>query len=514
MQLDKDYLPKAARRAAERRRQKGAGPRAQHLVLQSLQAKLDGLTAQYHAAEAENRRLKERLAVIEVVLPTREQQARMAAAGLVSSSGAGRPPPSARPAAGAAGGAADADLELQLLARVLQPHSAPSAEPGQQSAIERGPGPSPSQRAVGSGRDKLLAPSPGSFSDSRSPASDPGGASSLSTSTRSGGGQVANTRAGEEAACAQSPPQPPHHQQPPQQRLQLGPPPPGGMQWKRSSPPSQPQPQPQPQPQQAPPSCAATAASLAAATAAVGRGPEAPPQGDDGLSAAWRALWIDWVRDAALLIVTHDARPAGYWLQRLDEVCTQLKTRVVQLGLKHPELIADDMPQLNLDTGRLQEPPEGHWRPVALAMRATPSQVAACRAALALYRERMEVVLAERSLLTERLAESMAALKLGPEQERRQLLSTNHLEKTSVEAEAAAAALDENVAAQGRATKIAKDLLSSDMFTPLQCARGSVASYPYFPDALAIITEVAKLGETAVPATAEQRLSALRSPPA
>ena len=27
------------------------------------------------------------------------------------------------------------------------------------------------------------------------------------------------------------------------------------------------------------------------------------------------------------------------------------------------------------DTGRLQEPPEGHWRPVALAMRATPAQV-------------------------------------------------------------------------------------------------------------------------------------------
>ena len=85
-----------------------------------------------------------------------------------------------------------------------------------------------------------------------------------------------------------------------------------------------------------------------------------------------------------------------------------------------------------------------------------PRQVSACRAALALYRERMEVVMAERSRLTERLADSMAGLRLGTEHEGWLQVAASNVEKTSVEAAAAAAGLDENVAAEGRATKIAK----------------------------------------------------------
>ncbi|PNW85279.1 hypothetical protein CHLRE_03g179250v5 [Chlamydomonas reinhardtii] len=496
--------PKAARKAAERRRKGASAPRPQQLQLNSLHAKLDQLREQYKAAETENKRLKDRLMLMEVVLPTREQQARIAAAGAAGSSGTLSQPQTARPAADA-----DEAANAEPRARSFGPVSGLGQEElGQQPALEFGLG------SICSGPGVGRAHRPHSCSYSHTTTSNPDGASSPSACTVSGSGQAANKRAGEEAACAQS--RPPHeHQKPPQPwrqpqqpRLQLGPPPPIGTRTEvnRAAP--------QLQPQQALPghpaiTAAAAAApaaarpdSVAAATAASGRGPEAAPQGSGELSAAWRALWLSWVRDAALLVVAHDARPRDHWLRQLDVACTQLKTRVVQLGLKHPELIADDMPQLNLDTGRLQEPPEGHWRPVALAMRATPAQVSACRAALALYRERMEVVMAERSRLTERLADSMAGLRLGTEHEGWLQVAASNVEKTSVEAAAAAAGLDENVAAEGRATKIAKDLLSSDMFTPLQCARGSVASYPYFPDALAIITEVARLHEAGQPAAA------------
>ena len=82
-------------------------------------------------------------------------------------------------------------------------------------------------------------------------------------------------------------------------------------------------------------------------------------------------------------------------------------------------------------------------------------QVSACRAALALYRERMEVVMQQRRQLAERLAASMQSLQLAQGQEG-QLRSSHHLEKTSVEAEAAAAELDANVAAEGHAMRLAR----------------------------------------------------------
>ncbi|KAG2450225.1 hypothetical protein HYH02_000326 [Chlamydomonas schloesseri] len=315
--------PKAARKAAERTRQRKKGafaPRPKQVQLQSLQAKLDELLEQYKAAEAENKRLKERLTLIEVVLPTREHQAKIAAAaGSRGSSGA--------------------------LPRPLQATPAPAGTDG-------GPGASP-----GLSPRYPLSPSP-------SPATGPDAASSVSASTPSGSGQAANNRAGEEAACAQS------RSPQPLPGPQLGPPASGGaglqnLQHPRalaSEPPTvlPGQTPPQPQPLSLSLQHAGHAASAAVAVAAKrrpGRRPEAaapppqppPPGDDDGLSAAWRALWMAWVRDAALLIVAHDARPGGgYWLQRLDEACTRLKTQVVQLGLKHPELIADDMPQLNL----------------------------------------------------------------------------------------------------------------------------------------------------------------------
>ncbi|KAG2450222.1 hypothetical protein HYH02_000323 [Chlamydomonas schloesseri] len=211
----------------------------------------------------------------------------------------------------------------------------------------------------------------------------------------------------------------------------------------------------------------------------------------------WMAAWVNWTREAALLICAYEARPAEeHLLQRMEAAFDRLKARVVELGLPHSELISN-MDQRNLDTGVAQAPPFSFWRVVVERMVCNAAQVAACRAALALYRERMEVVMRQRRRLAERLADSMRSLQLVAGQAGGSLCLSNQLERTSVEAEAAAAELDANVAAEGHAMRLARELLRSDIFTPLQRARISVLSYPYFPDALAIVATIA--GETELP---------------
>ncbi|KAG2442638.1 hypothetical protein HXX76_002722 [Chlamydomonas incerta] len=211
----------------------------------------------------------------------------------------------------------------------------------------------------------------------------------------------------------------------------------------------------------------------------------------------WLAAWLNWTRESALLICAYEARPNEEYLQRMEASFDRLKARVVELGLPHAELISN-MDQRNLDSGRAQAPPYSFWRVVVERLNCNTAQVAACRAGLALYRERMEVVMRQRRQLAERLAASMQSLQLGPGQEGRQPWT---LEKTSVEAEAAAEELDANVAAEGHAMRLARELLRSDIFTPLQRARIAVLSYPYFPDALAIVATIA--GETELPSAAQ-----------
>ena len=124
-----------------------------------------------------------------------------------------------------------------------------------------------------------------------------------------------------------------------------------------------------------------------------------------------------------------------------------------------------------METGVEEVPPDSFWTLVASGMRLTPAQVADCRTALTLYRERMEVVMAERRSLADQLASCMGALHLA-EAEGRAAPGSMQRERLTLEAEEVAAALHANVTAEGHTTGLARDLLRSDLFTSMQCARG------------------------------------------
>eukprot|EP00198_Chlamydomonas_reinhardtii_P007158 XP_001696494.1 predicted protein [Chlamydomonas reinhardtii] len=209
--------------------------------------------------------------------------------------------------------------------------------------------------------------------------------------------------------------------------------------------------------------------------------------------ARWQQAWQTWVREAALLVNAHDARPNELYVKRVEEAFARLKAAAVYGCAKHPELICN-MRQVNMETGVEEVPPDSFWTLVASGMRLTPAQVADCRTALTLYRERMEVVMAERRSLADQLASCMGALHLA-EAEGRAAPGSMQRERLTLEAEEVAAALDTNVAAEGHTTMLARDLLNSTLLTKMQCARISVLSYPYFPDALALLTAAVDISE-------------------
>ncbi|KAG2442637.1 hypothetical protein HXX76_002721 [Chlamydomonas incerta] len=228
--------------------------------------------------------------------------------------------------------------------------------------------------------------------------------------------------------------------------------------------------------------------------------PEQPSQHDiEAATKQWLAAWRVWVREAALLSVAYTARPSELYLRQIDaafeRVCEEGARIWYPLG--HPDVICGAV-QLNVDTGRPETPPDSHWKEVVEGMAVSGQQVAACRTTLALYRERMEVVLAERCRLTERLAESMAAAAQAEEAPHAaagpsESAGSAHYQQVGVEAAAAAAALDANVAAEGRATRLAREFLRSNILSSLQRARCAALSYPFYPDALAIIAAMAAL---------------------
>ncbi|KAG2501998.1 hypothetical protein HYH03_000494 [Edaphochlamys debaryana] len=192
-----------------------------------------------------------------------------------------------------------------------------------------------------------------------------------------------------------------------------------------------------------------------------------------------------WVREAALLVIAHETRPSERYLKRLESAFDSLTAEVVRLGLHNPALLTN-MRYMNLETGEEETPPADFWPAVAAGMRPNIQQVAACRTALSLYQERMAAVMAERQALSAKLQACLEPLQRG-------VVAAGGFawQKASVEMEELTTALDATLTAEAQIVRLVRDVMSSSVFTQLQKARGSVMSYPYFADYFAIVEAVA-----------------------
>ncbi|GIL67308.1 hypothetical protein Vafri_20729 [Volvox africanus] len=105
----------------------------------------------------------------------------------------------------------------------------------------------------------------------------------------------------------------------------------------------------------------------------------------------WLDAWRAWVREAALLLQAHDARPNDRYLNRLEDAFMKLKSEVVYLGLRHPELVCNmrcvNLENLETETETEAEfPPDSFWSLVVAGMKLNSQQVTARGSQMRIWR--------------------------------------------------------------------------------------------------------------------------------
>ncbi|KAG2423132.1 hypothetical protein HXX76_015517 [Chlamydomonas incerta] len=223
--------------------------------------------------------------------------------------------------------------------------------------------------------------------------------------------------------------------------------------------------------------------------------------------AGFRDLWSNWLRDAGLLLHSHDARPQDPAPElKLLRMRQQLMPKMHALRQEYP-CLSKAVFMYNLETGEREGAPVSHWAAVARSMALSPDQLAACLAALTMYRERAAPALAERDRLASEVVAGLRAVCGAAAGSSTADSSEAGRGGGAAPAPAAPAAgpadvtpeavlrlcegtevLSRNISAEGQAIDIVKDFLSNGVMSVVQLARIAVLSYPWFPDALALLT--------------------------
>ncbi|KAG2447846.1 hypothetical protein HYH02_007302 [Chlamydomonas schloesseri] len=250
--------------------------------------------------------------------------------------------------------------------------------------------------------------------------------------------------------------------------------------------------------------------------------PQAPPHGSaDEVLRKFMAIWNRDVREAALLLATHDVRPHDPTpAMRLAALQDENWPLLCDMWKHYPSLLTD-VCRLNMDTGRVEDPPPGHWEAVVTGLRPTAEQKAACLGALDLYRERMGPALRERKSLARQLSAALeqqadgqrgaaaAAAGRQPAQHHQQLGlagwgqcgagagasggGASGSKDVTFEFMSAAQSLQRNLDLEAKALGIIHDFVGTGVFDVVSMKRISVLSHPYFPDILAVLTAVEDL---------------------
>ncbi|KAG2447845.1 hypothetical protein HYH02_007301 [Chlamydomonas schloesseri] len=245
--------------------------------------------------------------------------------------------------------------------------------------------------------------------------------------------------------------------------------------------------------------------------------------GADCILRRFMAVWNKDVREAALLLAAHDARPQDPRpSMKLQQLKDQNFPLLKAMWRDHPSMLID-ITRLNMDTGQPEDPPPDHWEAVVTGLRLTPEQKAACLGALDLYRERMGPALEERRSLARQMAAALGQQAGGGQPAGVPVVAAAAVEPAAswapggagsssgcaagagtgtgtctgkdvtLEFLSAAQSLQRNVAIEGTALGVIKDFLGHGVFTAVQAKRIAVLSHPFFPDCLSVLTALEQM---------------------
>ncbi|KAG2454024.1 hypothetical protein HYH02_001065 [Chlamydomonas schloesseri] len=207
--------------------------------------------------------------------------------------------------------------------------------------------------------------------------------------------------------------------------------------------------------------------------------------------------WKNYLSDVAVPLLALESDP------RDEAAAAALAQSAAQAAylLKHASLLAPDTlaaaMQTHLETETSAAPEPSHWLPVVRTLELTPQQEAELRAVWGLYSGIMRAVVAERKGIMEKLATGLHGLS-GSVQDIARMMS-----QMTVSAECEVMqTLQRNMRREKSAHLLLRGYLFAHTLSTLQFVKASVYSYPWLPDATAIVAVIAEqgAGTDAVPA--------------
>eukprot|EP00198_Chlamydomonas_reinhardtii_P005343 XP_001694679.1 predicted protein [Chlamydomonas reinhardtii] len=202
--------------------------------------------------------------------------------------------------------------------------------------------------------------------------------------------------------------------------------------------------------------------------------------------------WKNFLSDVAvpLLALETDPRDEAAAAQ-LAAAAAQAAYLIKGASLLAPDTLATAM-QIHLESEAPGAPEPGHWLPVVRTLELSPQQEAELRAVWGLYSGVMRAVVAERGGI-------MATLATGVHGSTQDIVRMMSQMTVSPECEVMQT-LQRNMRREKSAHLLLRGYLYGHTLTTLQFVKASVYSYPWLPDATAIVAVVAEQGAGAAAA--------------
>mmetsp|Transcript_26992 Transcript_26992/g.49674 ORF Transcript_26992/g.49674 Transcript_26992/m.49674 type:complete len:416 (-) Transcript_26992:1209-2456(-) len=207
------------------------------------------------------------------------------------------------------------------------------------------------------------------------------------------------------------------------------------------------------------------------------------------------SLWLSFVRQCSLHIVAFDTHSQSkFHVERLSEQISTFHKELNNLIVDRPQAWYDLL-QCNLETGKVDPPPEEHWLAVANAVPISDEQVQDCKAALSFFKEKMGSILEERKQISTTMFDRLS---------KPHFTSITQVIRSDLQlqVETLTTQMRDNVLRERSMKSIIWDFLGLSVFTTYQTAKMYCISYPYILDSVAVLNAYVKTATAAAAAAA------------
>ncbi|KAG2425376.1 hypothetical protein HXX76_013790 [Chlamydomonas incerta] len=194
----------------------------------------------------------------------------------------------------------------------------------------------------------------------------------------------------------------------------------------------------------------------------------------------FRLLWKHICMQLGVLVAGAEVHgPGSAPFGRLERFLERCLAYVDKISLLAPACFVHSM-YMNIETGQPERPPDSFWMTCARALQLTPAQLAEVTSLASVYEQNVVPVVQQRLQLAARLSDTLAAATAAPATGGETLTALS-------EVDALAEQLQRNVLKEHQAHWDIGDFLCSSVLTRFQVAKALTVCFPHIPDGVAML---------------------------